>query len=165
MTSESAHEPPFIILTGCYPATCQIVCPTPPPTKHSSRKEDSLLGPMIETFFFFFSCVCDVFISDKTVKLWKISERDKRPEGYNLKDEDGRIRDPSTITSLRVRGRRRLSRQAPPEMSHPCWYMDTYPADASVLGQFESPQRYVKIQETTNYKAKGKDPVLIISTK
>ncbi|KAK3564008.1 hypothetical protein QTP86_006260 [Hemibagrus guttatus] len=40
--------------------------------------------------------------NDKTVKLWKISERDKRPEGYNLKDEDGRIRDPSTITSLRV---------------------------------------------------------------
>ncbi|KAF7231579.1 serine/threonine-protein phosphatase 2A 55 kDa regulatory subunit B beta isoform-like [Nothobranchius furzeri] len=40
--------------------------------------------------------------NDKTVKLWKISERDKRPEGYNLKDEDGRIRDPATITSLRV---------------------------------------------------------------
>lgn len=45
---------------------------------------------------------------DKTVKLWKISERDKRPEGYNLKDEDGRFRDPSTITTLRVRGRRKL---------------------------------------------------------
>uniref|UniRef100_A0A6I8RMT8 Serine/threonine-protein phosphatase 2A 55 kDa regulatory subunit B n=1 Tax=Xenopus tropicalis TaxID=8364 RepID=A0A6I8RMT8_XENTR len=40
--------------------------------------------------------------NDKTVKLWKVSERDKRPEGYNLKDEDGRIRDPCTITSLRV---------------------------------------------------------------
>uniref|UniRef100_A0A8C3AS26 Serine/threonine-protein phosphatase 2A 55 kDa regulatory subunit B n=1 Tax=Cyclopterus lumpus TaxID=8103 RepID=A0A8C3AS26_CYCLU len=40
--------------------------------------------------------------NDKTVKLWKISERDKRPEGYNQKDDDGRIRDPSTITSLRV---------------------------------------------------------------
>uniref|UniRef100_A0A3B5M111 Serine/threonine-protein phosphatase 2A 55 kDa regulatory subunit B n=1 Tax=Xiphophorus couchianus TaxID=32473 RepID=A0A3B5M111_9TELE len=40
--------------------------------------------------------------NDKTVKLWKISERDKRPEGYNLKDEDGRFRDPSTITTLRV---------------------------------------------------------------
>ncbi|MGH0124687.1 UNVERIFIED_CONTAM: hypothetical protein FKN15_033339 [Acipenser sinensis] len=40
--------------------------------------------------------------NDKTVKLWKISERDKRPEGYNLKDDDGRIRDPSTITTLRV---------------------------------------------------------------
>ncbi|XP_069755070.1 serine/threonine-protein phosphatase 2A 55 kDa regulatory subunit B beta isoform isoform X2 [Narcine bancroftii] len=40
--------------------------------------------------------------NDKTVKLWKISERDKRPEGYNLKDEDGRIKDPSTITALRA---------------------------------------------------------------
>uniref|UniRef100_A0A8C8C3D4 Serine/threonine-protein phosphatase 2A 55 kDa regulatory subunit B n=1 Tax=Oncorhynchus tshawytscha TaxID=74940 RepID=A0A8C8C3D4_ONCTS len=28
-------------------------------------------------------------------------ERDKRPEGYNLKDEEGRIRDPTTITALR----------------------------------------------------------------
>lgn len=39
---------------------------------------------------------------DKTIKLWKISERDKRAEGYNLKDEDGRLRDPFRITSLRV---------------------------------------------------------------
>ncbi|XP_029629818.1 serine/threonine-protein phosphatase 2A 55 kDa regulatory subunit B beta isoform [Salmo trutta] len=45
-------------------------------------------------------CVCVCI--DKTVKLWKIRERDRRPEGYNLKDEDGRIRHPSTITSLRV---------------------------------------------------------------
>lgn len=42
-------------------------------------------------------------LSDKTVKLWKISERDKRPEGYNLKDDDGRVLDPTTITALRVR--------------------------------------------------------------
>ena len=27
--------------------------------------------------------------NDKTIKLWKISEQDKRAEGYNLKDEDG----------------------------------------------------------------------------
>uniref|UniRef100_A0A665XD09 Serine/threonine-protein phosphatase 2A 55 kDa regulatory subunit B n=1 Tax=Echeneis naucrates TaxID=173247 RepID=A0A665XD09_ECHNA len=40
--------------------------------------------------------------NDKTIKLWKISERDKRAEGYNLKDEDGRLRDPFRITSLRV---------------------------------------------------------------
>ncbi|NWY70181.1 2ABB phosphatase, partial [Erithacus rubecula] len=40
--------------------------------------------------------------NDKTVKLWKVSERDKRPEGYNLKDEEGRLRDPSMITVLRV---------------------------------------------------------------
>lgn len=55
-----------------------------------------------------FSCDCLMF-ADKTVKLWKISERDKRPEGYNLKDEDGRIRNPSTITSLRVGARPGLS--------------------------------------------------------
>ncbi|XP_053524351.1 serine/threonine-protein phosphatase 2A 55 kDa regulatory subunit B delta isoform isoform X1 [Artibeus jamaicensis] len=40
--------------------------------------------------------------NDKTIKLWKISERDKRAEGYNLKDEDGRLRDPFRITALRV---------------------------------------------------------------
>ncbi|NXF13243.1 2ABD phosphatase, partial [Smithornis capensis] len=40
--------------------------------------------------------------NDKTIKLWKISERDKRAEGYNLKDEDGRLRDPVRITGLRV---------------------------------------------------------------
>uniref|UniRef100_A0A3Q1BLF1 Serine/threonine-protein phosphatase 2A 55 kDa regulatory subunit B n=1 Tax=Amphiprion ocellaris TaxID=80972 RepID=A0A3Q1BLF1_AMPOC len=40
--------------------------------------------------------------NDKTIKLWKISERDKRPEGYNLKEEDGCYKDPNTITSLRV---------------------------------------------------------------
>uniref|UniRef100_A0A8C7TC49 Serine/threonine-protein phosphatase 2A 55 kDa regulatory subunit B n=1 Tax=Oncorhynchus mykiss TaxID=8022 RepID=A0A8C7TC49_ONCMY len=38
----------------------------------------------------------------KTIKLWKISERDKRPEGYNLKEEDGRYIDPNTVTALRV---------------------------------------------------------------
>ncbi|CAB1422284.1 unnamed protein product, partial [Pleuronectes platessa] len=40
--------------------------------------------------------------NDKTIKLWKVSERDKRPEGYNLKDEEGRIKDMSTVTSLQV---------------------------------------------------------------
>jgi serine/threonine-protein phosphatase 2A regulatory subunit B len=40
--------------------------------------------------------------NDKTIKLWKVTERTKRPEGYNLKDENGAIRDPSSITSLRV---------------------------------------------------------------
>lgn len=48
----------------------------------------------------FGNCAC--FIADKTIKLWKISERDKRPEGYNLKEEDGRYRDPTTVTTLRV---------------------------------------------------------------
>lgn len=48
--------------------------------------------------------VCKSFIpaKDKTIKLWKVSERDKRPEGYNLKDEEGRLKDMTTITSLQV---------------------------------------------------------------
>ena len=40
--------------------------------------------------------------TDKTIKLWKVSERDKRAEGYNLKEDSGVMRDPSSITSLRV---------------------------------------------------------------
>lgn len=41
--------------------------------------------------------------NDKTIKLWKVSERDKRVEGYNTKEENGTIRDPACITALRVR--------------------------------------------------------------
>ena len=41
-------------------------------------------------------------VLDKTIKLWKVSERDKRAEGYNLKEDSGVLRDPSSITSLRV---------------------------------------------------------------
>lgn len=48
-------------------------------------------------FTLFLAC-----LTDKTIKLWKISERDKRPEGYNLKEEDGRYKHPNNITSLRV---------------------------------------------------------------
>lgn len=40
--------------------------------------------------------------NDKTIKLWKVSEKYKRPAGLNLKDEAGLLRDPSTITTLRV---------------------------------------------------------------
>lgn len=41
--------------------------------------------------------------NDKTIKLWKVSERDKRVEGYNTKDDGtGGIRDPTSITSLRI---------------------------------------------------------------
>lgn len=40
--------------------------------------------------------------NDKTIKLWKVSERDKRVEGYNTKEESGAIRDPACITALRV---------------------------------------------------------------
>lgn len=49
---------------------------------------------LLLTFFF--------KIVDKTVKLWKVTERDKRAEGYNLKDDAGLLRDPTSITSLRV---------------------------------------------------------------
>jgi len=35
--------------------------------------------------------------NDKTIKLWKVSERDKRAEGYNLKEDNGLLRDPSSI--------------------------------------------------------------------
>lgn len=42
--------------------------------------------------------------NDKTIKLWKVSERDKKVEGYNTKEENGAIRDPACITSLRVSG-------------------------------------------------------------
>ncbi|XP_055017286.1 LOW QUALITY PROTEIN: serine/threonine-protein phosphatase 2A 55 kDa regulatory subunit B alpha isoform [Boleophthalmus pectinirostris] len=38
--------------------------------------------------------------NDKTIKLWKISERNKRPEGYNLRD--GQYKDFTNIASLQV---------------------------------------------------------------
>lgn len=41
-------------------------------------------------------------LSDKTIKLWKVSERDKKAEGYNLKEDSGLLRDPNTINTLRV---------------------------------------------------------------
>ena len=40
--------------------------------------------------------------ADKTIKLWKVSERDKRAEGYNLRDDSGQVRDTNSITSLSV---------------------------------------------------------------
>ncbi len=40
--------------------------------------------------------------NDKTIKLWKVSERDKRAEGYNLKDEAGELKDRGSLTGLRV---------------------------------------------------------------
>lgn len=57
---------------------------------------------IIATFSFPFSPLLLLFSVDKTIKLWKVSERDKRPEGYNLKDEEGHIKDISTVTSLQV---------------------------------------------------------------
>ncbi|XP_050087306.1 serine/threonine-protein phosphatase 2A 55 kDa regulatory subunit B alpha isoform isoform X1 [Anopheles aquasalis] len=40
--------------------------------------------------------------NDKTIKLWKVSERDKRVEGYNTREDNGGVRDPTSITALRV---------------------------------------------------------------
>jgi serine/threonine-protein phosphatase 2A regulatory subunit B len=40
--------------------------------------------------------------SDKTVKLWKISEKTKRAEGYNLRDDNGITRSANTVTNLRI---------------------------------------------------------------
>ncbi|CAF5217121.1 unnamed protein product, partial [Rotaria magnacalcarata] len=40
--------------------------------------------------------------NDKTVKLWKISEKTKRAEGYNLRDDDGIIRSSNSLTNLRI---------------------------------------------------------------
>jgi serine/threonine-protein phosphatase 2A regulatory subunit B len=41
--------------------------------------------------------------NDKTIKLWKVSERDKRLDGYNLKDDSGHmLKDPNAVTSLRM---------------------------------------------------------------
>lgn len=52
---------------------------------------------------------------DKCIKLWKITERDRRPEGYNLKDEDGHYReDHGRITALQVR-----PRMCPPRLMTP----------------------------------------------
>lgn len=106
LISESSQEPPFIILPGSCPATCQIGCPAPTCFIHvvsETRCREAWSYSICSD-----ACLWHVSATDKTVKLWKISERDKRPEGYNLKDEDGRIRSPSTITSLRVRDHHKL---------------------------------------------------------
>jgi serine/threonine-protein phosphatase 2A regulatory subunit B len=50
------------------------------------------------TFLQFFFCCC----LDKTVKLWKISEKTKRAEGFNLRDDDGVVRSGNHITNLRI---------------------------------------------------------------
>lgn len=40
--------------------------------------------------------------NDKTVKLWKISEKTKRAEGFNLRDDNGMIRSADSLTDLRI---------------------------------------------------------------
>jgi serine/threonine-protein phosphatase 2A regulatory subunit B len=49
----------------------------------------------------FFSS-CSIIYLDKTVKLWKISEKTKRAEGFNLRDDNGIIRSTNNITNLRI---------------------------------------------------------------
>lgn len=49
-------------------------------------------------YFIYFLCI----FLDKTIKLWKVSERDRRAEGYNLRDESGQLVDTSSISTLRV---------------------------------------------------------------
>jgi len=44
----------------------------------------------------------NLFYLDKTVKLWKISEKTKRAEGYNLRDDNGTIHSANNITNLRI---------------------------------------------------------------
>ena len=60
---------------------------------------------VIATNFFFLApknTMLVILFADKTIKLWKVSERDKKAEGYNLKEDSGLLRDPSTINTLRV---------------------------------------------------------------
>ena len=42
------------------------------------------------------------FLADKTVKLWKVSERDKKFVGFNLQNDDGSVRELNEMKSLRV---------------------------------------------------------------
>lgn len=42
------------------------------------------------------------FVADKTVKLWKISERCFAPCNFNLRDDQGVPRSPEDVTALRV---------------------------------------------------------------
>jgi len=39
---------------------------------------------------------------DKTIKLWKVSEKEWRVEGFNLKEDSGVVRDPSAVKGLQV---------------------------------------------------------------
>ncbi|CAH0554351.1 unnamed protein product [Brassicogethes aeneus] len=40
--------------------------------------------------------------NDKTIKLWKVSERDKKVEGYNTRSDNGSLIDPANVSALRV---------------------------------------------------------------
>ncbi len=56
-----------------------------------------MIKNQIEIFFFF-----SIIYSDKTVKLWKVSEKTKRAEGFNLRDDNGITRPGNNITNLRI---------------------------------------------------------------
>uniref|UniRef100_A0A8C9LD15 Serine/threonine-protein phosphatase 2A 55 kDa regulatory subunit B n=1 Tax=Pavo cristatus TaxID=9049 RepID=A0A8C9LD15_PAVCR len=86
-----------LILTICFSLTHDVIpihlCPFPQQAKQVSNHVQNSYADR------------KLFVSsfkDKTIKLWKITERDKRPEGYNLKDEEGKLKDLSTVTSLQV---------------------------------------------------------------
>jgi len=51
---------------------------------------------------FVFCSLPNLIYLDKTVKLWKISEKTKRAEGYNLRDDNGTIHSANNITNLRI---------------------------------------------------------------
>ena len=59
--------------------------------------------PPLNVHLRYVTCNLNDYLLDKTIKLWKVSERDKRAEGYNLKEDTGLLKDPSTINTLRVR--------------------------------------------------------------
>ena len=63
----------------------------------------------------------EILFADKTIKLWKVSERDKKAEGYNLKEDSGLLRDPSTINTLRVSESSFLSSAADDDDLHDYW--------------------------------------------
>ena len=45
--------------------------------------------------------IINIVFSDKTIKLWKVSERRYRLDGFNLYDEYGAQRDLRSINTLR----------------------------------------------------------------
>lgn len=44
----------------------------------------------------------NIFLSDKTIKLWKISERCRRFSDFNTVTDDGLLRDRQDVTKLRL---------------------------------------------------------------
>lgn len=97
---------------------------------------------------FLFSVILTAWLSsaDKTVKLWKVSERDKRPEGYNLKDEEGRLRDPATITTLRVSGTAALATRV--VVGPGAGHLLSDPVGYSCNGRMRAPRRRLNLPQS-----------------